>query len=122
MTDLDHSSPHIGRVVELFTQPVQIGRPIHGYIFQFRARGTAHPLCPEVSALRMVSSQRDAYVKAGVHCCGSVKISDDALQSASRGKVSEERRMLPMHDPGHDQILEVICDVFNILSIGRWYG
>ena len=64
----------------------------------------------------------DAYVKAGVHYGGRVQISDDTLESASCWKIRKERRVLPMHDAGHDEVLEIIRDIFNILPLGRWSG
>lgn len=62
---------------------------------------------------------RDAYVKAGVHCDSRIQIPDDTLKSGSGRKIGEERRVLPMHDTGHDEILEIIRDVFNILPLDR---
>ena len=61
----------------------------------------------------------DTYVEAGTHghCC--VQISDDTLESTGGWEVREERRVLPVQNTGHDDILEVICDILDTLPLGR---
>jgi len=59
------------------------------------------------------------YIEAGVHCGGCVQTPDDTLESTSSRKIREERRVLPMHDAGHDETLEVIRDIFDFLAFNQ---
>lgn len=62
----------------------------------------------------------DAYVKAGVRCHGCVQVSNDTLESTCGREICEERRVLPVHDTRHDEILEIVRDIFNTFPFGRW--
>jgi hypothetical protein len=61
----------------------------------------------------------DTYIEARVHCSGRIQIPDDALQGTGSRKVCEEGRVLPMHDSRHNEILEIVCDDFDILPLSR---
>ena len=67
-----------------------------------------------------VDGQKLTYIESGVHCGGCVQIPDDTFQGTSGREIGEERRVLPMRNTGHDEILEIICDIFDILPLGRW--
>ena len=66
-----------------------------------------------------VDGQRRTYVEARVHCSGRVQIANDTFQGTSGREIGEERRVLPMHDTGHNEILEIVRDILNILPLDR---
>lgn len=75
--------------------------------------------------ISLVSDTRfegNTYVEAGIHCGSGVQVPNDTLQSTSSREIGEERRMLPMRDARHNEILEIIRDDLNILPFDRRGG
>ena len=75
---------------------------------------------PRVLVSPGVDDRKPTHIESGVHCGGCVQIPNDTFQGTSGREIREERRVLPMRNTGHNEILEIICDIFDILPLGRW--
>ena len=72
--------------------------------------------------VRKIPIRTVTYVEARVHCGSRVQISNDTFESGSGRIICKERRVLPMGETRHDDVLVVVCNVFYTLSLIRWGG
>lgn len=62
------STPHTATIMEIFTQAIELGRPVHGDGLKLGACRVGHP------------------IEAGVHCGGRIQVADDTFKGAGRKK------------------------------------
>ncbi|MNE62835.1 hypothetical protein D3C80_1581440 [compost metagenome] len=94
---LDHPAP-------LIRQADHLPQPVDGGFFQFAQRRAGLPRQAE-------------YAKAGAE-----EIAEHRRQGAVGGEVTEKIRMLPVGQAGHDQLVDVLEDLLERLTLSRRRG